>query len=532
MVASREGKNPLHGVVPHVPNGLHLGLFSKEFLKYEKLGESAIKGLCFVLVAGGLGERLGYNGIKIELPTNLVTGECYLEYYAQCIQALQDRSGVQGLEIPLVIMTSGDTHDKTTRLLKAFGNFGLSEAQVTLVKQEKVPTFSDEQGKLSESKPYVLNTKPHGNGDVHLLLHQHGISEKWVAQGKQWIVFFQDTNGLAFNTVLPTLGLSIEANNSMTTVCVPRMAGEAIGCITKLVKENGSSVVCNVEYNQIDPLLRALSGGKQGDTADPATGFSVYPGNTNTLVIGTRRYAEVLRESGGVMPEFVNPKYANSEKTKFKAPTRLECMMEDYPKLLRSEDSVGWASFDRWASFSPCKNSLVEAKAKADAGLEAWGAFSAETDYYKYHVELMKQLGCRVATPTMRTIHGVKAPVGALVWFAPSFGMFRGSFAGHFPTPRNVSVSSRSSLVVDGAGVTIRKLNLDGALVISACPGAFVDVVSLTVRNAGVEIEELDSSKVTTSTTKIRGYTLARHDQMVLRFSRPGRYVINDQAKL
>jgi UDP-sugar pyrophosphorylase len=44
------------------------------------------------------------------------------------------------------------------------------------------------------------------------------------------------------------------------------------------------------------------------------------------------------------MPEFVNPKYADKEKTVFKKPTRLECMMQEYPKVLPkggSEDRVG-----------------------------------------------------------------------------------------------------------------------------------------------------------------------------------------------
>ena len=38
-------------------------------------------------------------------------------------------------------------------------------------------------------------------------------------------------------------------------------------------------------------------------------------------------YLEHLQATGGVIPEFVNPKYANEERTVFKAPTRLECMM-------------------------------------------------------------------------------------------------------------------------------------------------------------------------------------------------------------
>jgi len=33
------------------------------------------------------------------------------------------------------------------------------------------------------------------------------------------------------------------------------------------------------------------------------------------------------------MGEFVNPKYADEAKTVFKKPTRLECMMQDYPKV-------------------------------------------------------------------------------------------------------------------------------------------------------------------------------------------------------
>lgn len=32
--------------------------------------------------------------------------------------------------------------------------------------------------------------------------------------------------------------------------------------------------------------------------------------------------------------EFINPKYADETKTKFKSSARLECLMQDYPKLL------------------------------------------------------------------------------------------------------------------------------------------------------------------------------------------------------
>ncbi len=42
-------------------------------------------------------------------------------------------------------------------------------------------------------------------------------------------------------------------------------------------------MIINVEYNQLDPILRATVS-PEGDVNDPATGLSPFPGNTNNLV--------------------------------------------------------------------------------------------------------------------------------------------------------------------------------------------------------------------------------------------------------
>ena len=47
----------------------------------------------------------------------------------------------------------------------------------------------------------------------------------------------------------------------------------------------------------------------------------------------------------GAMPEFVNPKYADASKEVFKAPARLECMMQDFPKMLGQGAKVGYSMF-------------------------------------------------------------------------------------------------------------------------------------------------------------------------------------------
>jgi UDP-sugar pyrophosphorylase len=115
------------------------------------------------------------------------------------------------------------------------------------------------------------------------------------------------------------------------------MPGEKMGVICRLVDEQDFSkeVVINVEYNQLDSMLKE-KWNPEGDIKNEQ-GYSHFLGNTNnTLVFKILEYYDNLVKNGGAIPEFVNPKYGNAEKTLFKSVTRLECMMQDYPKLLSS----------------------------------------------------------------------------------------------------------------------------------------------------------------------------------------------------
>jgi UDP-sugar pyrophosphorylase len=73
-------------------------------------------------------------------------------------------------------------------------------------------------------------------------------------------------------------------------------------------------------------------------------------------------YLENLNKTCGVMSEFVNPKYTDSSRTKFKKATRLECMMQDYPKILPPTSKVGFTLAPVWFCYSPCKNNINDAK--------------------------------------------------------------------------------------------------------------------------------------------------------------------------
>ena len=249
---SAEGTNPFQEFEAVVPEGELLSydvdVDAKQsanammtLSEAEAEGLQACHGLAFVLVAGGLGERLGYSGIKLELETNLCDNACYLDLYARYILALQYRAQQQqnnpDLRLPLVIMTSGDTDSSTRKLLRDNNNFGLDDSQIGIVVQDKVAALQDGSAGLAleDKDRWTVQTKPHGHGDVHHLLLREGYVDRWLQSGTiSHVVFLQDTNALVINSILPTVGVSIRRGFHMNSICIPRLAGEAAGAIARL----------------------------------------------------------------------------------------------------------------------------------------------------------------------------------------------------------------------------------------------------------------------------------------------------------
>jgi len=133
-------------------------------------------------------------------------------------------------------MTSEDTHALTEALLLEHGYYGLQPSQVHLLRQANVPALGSNAAAFvaSEEDPFTLLTKPHGHGDVHTLLHGSGLLPAFAAEGRSHVVFFQDTNVLAFKAIPAALGVSERLGLAMNSLAVPRAAGEAAGAICRL----------------------------------------------------------------------------------------------------------------------------------------------------------------------------------------------------------------------------------------------------------------------------------------------------------
>ena len=394
---SKNNINPFKDYTPEVPLGFDIKVGSDQFYELDKLGFEQIENTVFVLVAGGLGERLGYPDIKIGIETDLITKRKFIEIYIEYIKAFENRikknkKKDENWFIPLCIMTSDDTHNKTLELLNKNKNFGLKENQISIVKQEKCPAILDNECHLALIKDkLILETKPHGHGDIHYLLYKSEKVKNWIKEGKKYLVLFQDTNILSFNCIPSSIGTSIKLNLDINSICVPRKPKDAIGAICKLVKKDGTSITNNVEYNQLDSLLKEKYN-KEGDVPNK-DGISDFPGNINIIIFKLDTYIKALEETKGLIPEFVNPKYTDETRTKFKSPTRLECLMQDLPKLLKNGENVGFTSFERWFCFSACKNNLKDACNKLQKNQSPESAFSIEQDIFIYNKKILEIIG-------------------------------------------------------------------------------------------------------------------------------------------
>jgi UDP-sugar pyrophosphorylase len=473
LLNSKNSVNPYNDYTPSIPQGAKITIGDDKFHHYEALGMNELMHTGFVLVAGGLGERLGYDGIKIGIPVDLITKRTYMEVYTDYIKAYEKWVRKQcnlpeTWYIPLCIMTSDDTYSKTLELLKANKNYGLFEHQIEIVKQEQVPAILDNDCNMalrSDSK-FLIETKPHGHGDVHTLLHQSGIAQKWLKNfNKKWLVFFQDTNALIFNTVPSFLGVSQENEFVVNSLTIPRKPGDAVGAICQLTNsETNKTITLNVEYNQLDPLLKSKYN-QNGDVANEE-GLSNFPGNTNVLLFELSSYVENLERTKGITPEFVNPKYADEERSKFKSAVRLETMMQDYPLLLQNNEKVGFTMYPRWFAFSTCKNALKEGIEKWKKNSDPETAFSAERNLFIFNENILKIMNKLTVIEdenhkrTKVTILGEEVDFGPKILIYPSFGftlkMIENNIKGH------LTVTVDSTMILKGKENTIGDLYVDG----------------------------------------------------------------------
>lgn len=169
-------------------------------LKGKKLAEARAAGevelsegrVAALLVAGGQGSRLGYDGPKGCYEIGPITNAPLFYFHARKILA---RSIRYGASIPFYVMTSEANNAATVQCFEENDYFGLNPDDVFFFTQGMWPGMSAE-GKIILDQPGHIFMSPDGHGGLLAALKRSGALADMKERGIKSVFFFQVDNPL------------------------------------------------------------------------------------------------------------------------------------------------------------------------------------------------------------------------------------------------------------------------------------------------------------------------------------------------
>ena len=169
-------------------------------LKGKKLAEAVAAGekelkagkVAALLVAGGQGSRLGYEGPKGCYSIGPITGAPLFYFHARKILARTIRYGAS---IPFYVMTSEANNEATVKCFEENDYFGLNPDDVFFFTQGMWPGMTKD-GKIILDQPGRVFMSPDGHGGLLAALKRSGALADMKKRGIKSVFFFQVDNPL------------------------------------------------------------------------------------------------------------------------------------------------------------------------------------------------------------------------------------------------------------------------------------------------------------------------------------------------
>ncbi|MBQ5430234.1 MAG: UTP--glucose-1-phosphate uridylyltransferase [Lachnospiraceae bacterium] len=235
---------------------------------YVKKGSALMEqgALGLVLLAGGMGTRLGFDGPKgtlnIGRTRELYIFECLfnnLQRQLEIASEHADQSTVDPTKVPVCIMTS-DKNDAATRaFFKEHSYFGYGEENVYFFTQEMAPAC-DYEGNLLMEDEVTPATSPNGNGGWYPSMKKAGLTEELKKRGVKWLNVFGVDNVLAKIADPVFLGAVVsEGKTCGSKAVVKRSPEEKVGVMC--MRDNHPAIVEYYELSGEQAAQRNSDGG-------------------------------------------------------------------------------------------------------------------------------------------------------------------------------------------------------------------------------------------------------------------------------
>ncbi len=218
-------------------------------------GMLAAGEVALIVVAGGAGTRLGFDGPKGTFPIGPVSSASLFQILAEKIVALGRR---HGRPLPLYVMTSPENHAVTTAFFESNQCFGLDH--VRFFTQGQMPAVDRNTGKVLLAAKDHVALSPDGHGGTLAALAAPGPDgaasclEEMRQRGIQTLFYFQVDNPLVQIADPAFLGLHRQAEAEMSFKVIERLSpDEKLGAV---VTVDGRPQV--IEYSDLPPELAGL----------------------------------------------------------------------------------------------------------------------------------------------------------------------------------------------------------------------------------------------------------------------------------
>ena len=316
-----------------------------------------------LLVAGGQGSRLGYDGPKGCYSIGPITGAPLFYFHARKILA---RSIRYGAPIPWYIMTSEANNAATVKCFEENDYFGLNPDDVFFFTQGMWPGMTAD-GKIILDQPGHVFMSPDGHGGLLAALKRSGALADMKARGIRSVSFFQVDNPLVEVADPAFIGYHVLEKSEYTLkLCAKRDPFEKVGMPMLIGKSYRM-----VEYSEMtkEQCLR-----KQG-------GKLYYLYGSPAIHVFDRSFLD--REAAKAMPIHLAfkkiPTVVDGKVVKPTEPNgyKFEKFIFD---ILPNAKRAAFLAFDQKNEFSPVKNadgSDSPATCKADMQAK-WARWFAE----------------------------------------------------------------------------------------------------------------------------------------------------------
>ncbi len=166
----------------------------RKYVKAIELGKLYISAgkVAALVVAGGQGTRLGFDGPKGNFPISPVENKTLFQLFAETIAAVSKK--YQSV-CPWYIMTSPFNHAETLEIFRKNGYYGLNEKDVFIFEQGTLPNFSLD-GKILLADKADIACSPDGHGGSFKALYRTGALEDMKKRGIELITYWQVDNPL------------------------------------------------------------------------------------------------------------------------------------------------------------------------------------------------------------------------------------------------------------------------------------------------------------------------------------------------